>query len=217
MAGFDINTTTGESTSSDGDNTGRLRLGKLNELVVSALHGKYAESMARERVFWACMSAGVIFPAPGATAANPFSLYNPSGSGVRANLISLDQVMTVIPGTPLTGLYGLYANTNLVATPVTGTAIVPIPGLIGSSAVPKCKPFSTSTVPVAPTLIMPYGAKATGEVAAAGPITGVSSMHVEFDGKMGLKAGAAVTPQQTVADTANATVIVCVCWEEIPE
>src|SRR5258708_5710415 len=116
-----------------------LRQGRLNDLIVSELHGKYAEQVYRGNVFWACMTAGVIFPAPGATANNPFTLANPAGSGKNLNLIGFWMVFTTIPGTPLTGLYGLYANTNVVAAPVTGTAIVPLSALLGSNAQPVGK------------------------------------------------------------------------------
>lgn len=194
----------------------RLRMGKAAEQVVTELHGKYAEQTYRGNVFWACMSAGVIFPAPAATANNPITLANPAGSGKNCNLISFDMVVTVIPGTPLTGLYGLYVNTNVVAAAVTGTAITPLPGLLGSSSLPVAKPLSTSTVPVAPTLLLPFANKVTGEVVTASPSPALPAFHIEFDGKVSLAPGSAITPQQTVADTSNATVLCCFCWEEVP-
>lgn len=196
--------------------TAQVRQGKGAELVVVELRGKYAEQTYRGNVFWACMSAGVIFPAPAATANNPFTLANPAGSVKNLNLISFDMIMTVIPGTPLTGLYGLYVNTNVVAAAVTGTAIPPVPGMIGSNYQPVAKPFSTSTVPAAPTLLLPFANKITGEVATVVPVTGLPAFHIEFDGKISLAPGSAITPQQTVADTTNATVICAMCWEEVP-
>ena len=192
------------------------RLGKTGEQVAVELHGKYAEQTYRGNVFWACMTAGVIFPAPAATANNPMTLYNPAGSGKNLNLISFDMVQTTIAGTPLTGLYGLYVNSNPVAAAVTGTAIVPLPGLIGAGFAPVAKPLSTSTVPVAPTLLLPFGNKATGEVASVVPILGLPAYHIDFDGRVSLSPGTAITPQQTVADTSNATVLCCFSWEEVP-
>src|SRR5436309_3544891 len=126
---------------------GGLRFSRSGEQIVSELHGKYAEQSFRGNVFWAAMTAGVILPAPAATANNPMTLANPAGSGKNLFLISFDMVVTVIPGTPLTGLYGLYVNTNPVAAAVTGTAIAPIPALVGSNYQPVAKPLSTSTVP----------------------------------------------------------------------
>jgi len=212
---MNLTTQVGPTTNSDNTNP-QVRSGKAAEIIVSELHGKYAEQTYRGNVFWACMTAGVILPAPASTANNPFTLANPAGSGKNLNLISFDMIMTVIPGTPLTGLYGLYVNTNVIAAAVTGTAIVPLPGLIGSNFQPVAKPFSTSTLPAAPTLILPFANKITGEVATVVPIMGLPSFHIDFDGKMSIAPGSAITPQQTVADTTNATILCAMCWEELP-
>lgn len=193
-----------------------VRGGLTGEAIVGLLHGTYYEQSRLGTVFWATMSAGVILPAPGATAANPMTLANPAGSGVNASLISFDMIVTVIPGTPLTGLYGLYVNTNVVAAAVTGTDIVPQSALIGSNYKPAVKALSTSTVPVAPTLWLPFANKVTGEVVTANQSPAIPTFHIDFDGKGILIPGASVTPQQTIADTSNATVLCVFCWEEIP-
>lgn len=192
-----------------------VRSGRSGEVVVTEVHGKYYETNYRGGLYWATMTAGVIFPAPGATAANVMTLANPAGSGKNLVLVSFDMIFTVIPGTPLTGLYGLFVNNNPIAAAVTGTAIAPQSGIIGSALAPVAKPFSTSTLPVAPSLLIPFGAKATGEVATAVPITGVPSFHIDFDGRVILAPGTAITPQQTVADTTNGSVICAFCWEEV--
>lgn len=192
-----------------------VRLGKTGEQSVADAHGKYYEANYRAGLFHACMSAGVIFPAPAATAANVMTLANPAGSGRNLVLISFDMVMTIIPGTPLTGLYGLYVNNNPIAAAVTGTALTPINGFLGYGGAPVGKAFTTSTVPVAPTLLWPFGQKVTGEVAAVDPISGQFSFHIDFDGQVILGQGTAITPQQTVADTTNASVICRFAWEEV--
>lgn len=193
-----------------------LQQGRSAELVVTELHGKYYTANLYGHLFWATMTAGVIFPAPAATAANPITLYNPLGSGKNMNLVSFDMVMTVIPGTPLTGLYGLYINNAPQATAVTGTALAPQPGVIGAGSASVARPLTTSTVPAAPTLFLPFGQKVTGEVAAVVPIFGLPSYHIDFDGKVILAPGTAITPQQTVADTSNATVLCAFSWTEYP-
>lgn len=205
----------GPQTLSDGVVGGRVRQGRGAEQIVSELHGKYYESTYRGNLFWATMSAGVIFPAPAATANNPVTLYNPFGSGKNLVLVSFDMVLTVIPGTPLTGLYGLYINNVPQAAAVTGTALAAQTGLIGSAVSAVGKALTTSTVPVAPTLFLPFGGKVTGEVAAVVPITGLPAYHIDFDGKVILAPGTAITPQQTVADTTNATVLCAFSWEEV--
>jgi hypothetical protein len=191
----------------------RGRSGLDSELVVTELHGKYYEVCRLGNIFFACMTAGVILPAPAATAANPFTLANPAGSGKNVVPISFDLVFTIMPGTPVVGTYGLYVNTNVVAAAVTGTAIVPVPGFLGSNFQPVAKPFSTATVPAAPTFLMPFSTKLTG---AATTIPNLPSYHIDFDGRVILGPGSAITPQQTAADTTNATVICAMCWEEVP-
>lgn len=196
--------------------SGQMRSGRSFEGVVTELHGKYYETNYRGNLFWATMAAGVIFPAPGATASNPMTLPNPLGSGRNLALVDFWMVLTVIPGTPLTGLYGLYVNNQPQAAAVTGTAITPQSGLIGGTAASVAKPVSTSTVPAAPTLLIPFGNKITGEVATVVPDTGLAAYHLDFDGKVILAPGTAITPQQTVADTTNATVLCAFSWEEVP-
>lgn len=189
-----------------------LRLGQDSELVVTELHGKYYETCRLGNIFYACMTAGVIFPAPAATAANPMTLANPAGSGKIIIPISFDLVFTILPGTPLLGTYGLYVNSNIIASAVTGTAITPVSGLVGSNYRPVANAFSTSTVPAAPTFLMPFATKLTG---ASTTLPNIPSYHIDFDGRLILLPGTAITPQQTVADTSNATVIGMVCWEEV--
>lgn len=192
-----------------------IRQDRSGALVATELHGKYYETNFRGNLFWATMTAGVILPAPAATAANPFTLYNPLGSGKNLSLISFDMILTVIPGTPLTGLYGLYVNASPQAAAVTGTTLAPQSGVIGGTAAAVAKPLTTSTVPVAPTLLLPFGNKVTGEVAAVVPILGLPGYHIDIDGKIILAPGTSITPQQTVADTTNATVLCAISWEEV--
>lgn len=212
---IDIQGVVGPQIVADGSHS-MPRLGRAAEQVVTELHGKYYESNFRGGVFWATMAAGVIFPAPAATANNPITLYNPAGSNKNLALISFDMIMTVIPGTPLTGLYGLYVNSNPAAAACTGTALSVQAGVVGATAASVARPLTTSTVPAAPTLLLPFGNKVTGEVAAVVPILGLPAYHIDFDGRVILAPGTAITPQQTVADTTNATVLCAFCWEEIP-
>jgi hypothetical protein len=204
----------GPATLGDGS-VASPRMSKSGEAIVSELHGKYYEQAYRGNLFWATMTAGVILPAAGATAANVMTLANPAGSGKNLSLIGFDMVFTVINVTPATGLYGLYVNTNTVAAAVTGTAITPIPGLVGSNTLPVAKPFSTSTLPAAPTLLKPFGYKETGGLVTAVPITGLPSFHIDFDGTVLLTPGSAITPQLGTADATNASVVCSFVWEEV--
>lgn len=192
-----------------------IRLGRSGEQIVTEVHGKYYETAKRGNLFHATMTAGVILPAPGATAANPFTLYNPLGSGKDLVLVDFDMVVTVIPGTPVTGLYGLYVNSAPQAAAVTGTALAAQAAVIGGASAAVAKPLTTSTLPVAPTLLWPFANKVTGEVVTAVPNPGLPSLHVDLDGKVILAPGTAITVQQTAADTSNATVLCRMSWEEV--
>lgn len=210
-----IQGTVGPTLNSDGA-IQEIRLGRGGEVVMSELHGKYYLQAFRGNLFHATMSAGVIFPAPAATVANPMTLYNPVGSGRNLVLTSFDMVVTVIPGTPLTGLYGLYVNSNTGAAAVTGTALASQSAVIGSSAAAVARPLTTTTLPVAPTLLWPFAMKVTGEVVTANPSPALPSFHIDFDGQVILAPGTSITPQQTVADTTNATPLCRFGWIEVP-
>src|SRR5436190_13277278 len=114
--------TVGPQVLSDGA-VAPARQDRSGSLVIVDGHAKYYEANYRGNLFHACMTTGVIFPAPAATASNPFTLSNPVGSGKNLVLCSMDMIVTVIPGTPLTGLYGIYTNNNAVAAAPTGTAL----------------------------------------------------------------------------------------------
>lgn len=189
-----------------------IRLGQDSETVVMEIHGKYYEQTRLGNLFFACMTAGVIFPAPAATAANPITLANPAQSGKLVIPVSFDLVLTVLPGTPVVGTYGLFANINPIGAAVSGTALTPVCSRLGTNFRPVANVFTTSTVPAAPTYVMPFATKLTG---AATTIPNEASFHIDFDGRMALEPGAAITPQQTAADTSNATVIGMVCWYEV--
>jgi hypothetical protein len=209
-----IESQVGPELMSDGASTA-LRLGRTGEQIVTELHGRYYEQTVRGALYWATMTAGVIFPAPANLTNNPMTLANPAGSGRNVSLVAFDMVFTTINATAATGLYGLYVNSNVVAAAVSGTAIVPVCGVVGSNFQPVAKAFSTSTIPAAPTLMKPLAFKLVGGVASAVPITGLPSIHVDFDGTFILTPGTAVTPQIGTADTTNATVLCSFCWEEL--
>ncbi len=209
-----IESQVGPQTQSDGVHAS-LRLGRTGEQVVTELHGRYYEQGVRGLIYWATMTAGVILPAAANTTNNPMTLANPAGSGKNVSLVSFDMEFTTLNATVGSGAYGLYVNTNTIAAAVSGTAITPISGIVGSNYVPVAKAFSTSTIPAAPTLLKAFGFKLVGGVAAAVPISGNPSMHIDFDGTAILTPGTAITPQLSAADTTNATVLCSFCWEEV--
>src|SRR5437588_8650600 len=137
---------------SDGVDT-PLRLGRDSELIVTELHGKYYEQSLRGNLFHATIdTAGVALAVAGTTAG--IALANPAGSGKLLSLVRI--ALALISGTYVVGAIMHGVNSNPVAAPVTGTAITPIPGLIGSNFQPVGKPFKTATLPVAQTALRPF-------------------------------------------------------------
>jgi len=184
-------------------NIARLRQSKGGELIVSELHGKFFEQNYRGNLFHATVgTAGVALAVAGTTAG--IALANPAGSG---RLVSLVRVtFGLVSGTLVVGTIMHGVNTNLIAAPVTGTALVPIPGRIGSGFQPSAKAFVTATLPVAQTPLRPFANK------AATPPFGLYSEDV--DGQMILEQGATWSLFVVGADTTPLE-IVGVTWEEV--
>jgi hypothetical protein len=193
-----------------------LRQNRDGSLAVSEVFGKYYLTNYDGLLYTAQMATGVIYPAPASTASLPWSLYNPVTSTKNLVLVYLDFTITTISGTPLTGIYGLYVNTNPAAAATTGTAITTICNKIGNGANPVGQALSTSTVPAAPSLFRPIMQKITGEVATVFPNPGLATVHIEFDGTCIITPGTTISTEQTIADTTNATVTVVACWAELP-
>src|SRR6266566_7865569 len=79
-----------------------IRLGRLGELIVTELHGKYYEQAFRGNVF-ANAAASATFLAATGTAITPCSLFNPVGSGKNLVLIRTVLAITTLSGTQIAG------------------------------------------------------------------------------------------------------------------
>lgn len=191
--------------------TQAVQLGKNAEIVVTEYHGKYYTQSYRGRVFTATQAAAVIMlPTTGATAS--FCVANPAGSGVNLSLVRFEMIVTSPPGTPVVGGYMLNVTANTVAAAVTGTAIVPTPGLIGTNYQPAGKAFTTATMPATPTFFRTIASKLTG---AATTIPYLAAFAIDFDGTAILTPGSAIGLQQISADTTNASAVATMIWEEV--
>lgn len=101
-----IQTTTGALAPSADGATPNLRSGRLNDLIVSELHGKYYEQAARGNVYSAMLAATTGTVAAGninaaaAGASTQFAVWNPANSKVNLSLGKF--FMNVISGTPPT-------------------------------------------------------------------------------------------------------------------
>lgn len=129
---------------------GIARGGKEGAQIVHHLHGKYYEHASRGNVFCAStLAAGIVVPFIAATLASKFTLWNPSGSGVDAELIDINVLQ--VPGSALiTGLgwacQGPLAATGGVPTSLTATAGASGSLRVGSGIVPKCTLYTAATL-----------------------------------------------------------------------
>lgn len=200
----------GPSVLADGVNA-PARQGKGGELIVTELHGKYYEQSYRGNVFVATQTAGVILSTVAGTAAS-FSLYNPANSGKYLSLIRWDTVLTVAAGTPVIGAYMLAVNTNPIAAAVTGTAVVPTPGIVGGTANAVGRPLTSATLPANPTLYRAFVNHLTGAITT---LPNMPGFFLEFDGTCLIAPGCAISIGQLNVDTTNASALNSVIWEEV--
>ncbi len=176
--------------------------GKSAEQVVTELHGKWYTSAYRGRVFQTgVLIAGVTIPV-NTTTAPTFTLYNPLGSGVNLELISLDvgwpAAAASVVGT-LLGTTGVQAPSSVTAGNIYST-------LIGGGGVPQAKFYTAATI-VAITQHMPLITMST--------VTDtMNPAHVDFDGRIILAPGSLFTLTSTPVQTAVA--MPALSWAEFP-
>lgn len=185
--------------------------GRNAEVIVSELHGKFYTQAFQGNLFSAVQTAGVTVLTAGATTAS-FALANPLGSGKLLVPVRFEMVITVTPATPVLGAYALYVNVNPAAAVVTGTALVPIPAMVGTSTQPAGKPFTTATLPVAPTLWRLINTRYTGAVTT---IPNMPALAIDFDGTAILTPGSTLSLQQIAGDSTNASALCAIIWEEV--
>lgn len=188
-------------SNADGSNAPALQ-GKSGEMLDSNLHGKWYTSAYRGRVFQTgVLIAGVTIPV-NTTTAPTFTLYNPLGSGVNLELISLDVGFPAANASTVGTLLG----TTGVQTPTAVTAGNIYSTLIGAGAVPQAKFYTAATI-VAITQHMPLINFST--------VTGTGNpIHVDFDGRIILAPGSLFTLTSTPVQ--GAASLPALSWAEYP-
>lgn len=197
------------------DDTAGIRSVRGGGIAFSNLHGRYTEQSLRGNIFTVTQPSAVALTGSGVNGS--FGLWNPFLSNVLVFLIQADVVITVlgvgaIVAPPVLAL----AGTLLTATGVmTGTALTPIPGIVGSSYTSKAKAFSSCTFATSPNTLSPFGSLYAG---ASGTRPNLPSLSVEFNGRMAIAPGAAVglTMSGTTYATSQPSALCTFVWEEIP-
>lgn len=130
-----------------------LRLGQLNDLVVSELHGKYYEGAYRKNRYTAANQAGQVTTVGLATTYTGLCVYNPVGTSVNGILELAGFSSVVTPAASMAiGIMTGYAATGGVTT-VT-TAVTPSNNF-GGAAAGQLKAISSGviTTPVLQTIL----------------------------------------------------------------
>jgi len=209
----------GPSILPDGSEGVAFRQGRGAELVVSELHGKYYEQVARGNTYYgmSTTAAGIALIVAATGGGHP-TLFNPAGSGVNLSVTHL--YLTYTGGTTaLNGIVWAY-TLNAGSTQATGagiatmTRVAPVNALIGSQNVAKGQWSNTAnTFTAAPVVFAGIGVGLTAMTAAVtlNPFTIV----IPYDGFLVLSPGTAIS-LCTTTGTTTATFNVTVVWEEIP-
>jgi len=196
-----------------------LRSDKYGAMVVSELRGKYAEQALRGRSFTAStVIAGAVIPVAAATLNSKFTLWNPAGSGVVIEPISvgyaINSTITVVNG------HGFMIQRNLSSSsgvPTTVTALAALRmGIAGSSVVTVASQATLTNVAipgVSAATAVPIGFYPTF---SHGAVTSTSSEDLthNFDGKLLLEPDSLIAACTTVA--ASTATFIQICWIEHP-
>ena len=177
-------------------------------LAVFAAHADYYDSVRRGGVFVGGTAVTGVAPgtAIGTTAA--FSLYNPLGSGI--NLVVLRATMGYVSGTLGAGVITYLANNNPAAAATTGTAITAVNCLMGG-AVSAARPFTTATLPVAPTVMRPF---VSLQASLASTATAPWQVAEDVRGEFIVTPGCTISLHGTTAAGSSPLVVFGMTWEE---
>jgi hypothetical protein len=168
---MNINGQVGAPASSSAPNSQPIiRLGNLNDVIVSELHGPCYEGSYRKARFGGAMQAALAtatIAGLSTTVTGTSVLYNPIGSGVNVAIERLGVAFLVAPAAPLA--FGIATGWSPLALSGTLTSVAPKSKLIGSGAQPVAQLYSSASIilPVAPTVDTILGALDTGAVTVA--------------------------------------------------
>jgi hypothetical protein len=193
----------------DGSNAAAMQ-GKANELVFSELRGKYSVANYRNRLF-SSTAAAVTIPVVTTAVVSVFTLYNPPGSGVYAEMVetTIGQVLAAT----VVNTVGWYFNTAASTAAGTFTTKGTVQNNnVGGFAVGGVQFFSayTSQAAITPTLIDIVG--------TYGATTNTNALPVQklHDGKLNLLPGIAMHLLMSTAASTTAGVTVQATWAEFP-
>ena len=187
--------------------------GRSGELLTSGVHGKYYAAAYYGNVFTANRTA-VTIPVVASNLVSVFSLYNPSGSGVNAELIDLD--IANVLATTVVNAFGLYFQNSAAALggatyTTVGVANTNIfSGVMGATPGNSVLFYSALTHAGTPVRYRHVG----GNWAVTS--TDIGSIHYEFDGKVIVPPGTIVSLAASTAAGTTSGLDPQITWAEFP-
>lgn len=193
------------TSATDGSNQPLLQ-GKAGEAVVTELHGKWYTSAYRNRVFMSAgAAAGLSLVISSATAVNT-TLYNPLGSGVVAELITLNLGITNATSVVSPILIGMISGLTIAPTALTLGVVANANGFATTTS-NACQYYTAATLATAATKFFNVGSIS----AATGALP---NYNYTFDGHVILQPGSLLTVTATAAQTS--AVMQSIAWCEYP-
>jgi len=179
--------------------------GKAGEALVADLHGKWYTAAVRGKVFiGSALIAGVILPV-NTTTAPTFTLYNPIGSGVNLELISLDIGWPAAAASVIGTILGSLSTQTPSAVTAGGVTIA-VPVGVGAGGAAQAKLYTAATIVAITSHIPLLNVTSTADV--------MTASHYDFDGRVVLAPGGLITLTSTPAQTAVA--LPSLSWAEFP-
>lgn len=193
--------TTAPAGTSSNNTEQTIALGRSNEQLTAGLHGNYYTTTLAGKVFiLATVAAGTTIPVQATNLVGTFTLLNPISSGVNVELI--DYSLGIVAATTVVGDISLYYQTgvgNGNAALASTTALVGRSAFVGSGLSPVALGYSAATFTntVGTNMFRLYNLNTFGAVTStnAGPI------RTEFNGKIILAPGTAITVAASAAQT----------------
>jgi hypothetical protein len=187
-----------------------LLQGKAGELIVAELRGKYSVANYRNRLFSAT-AAAITIPVVTTATVSVFTLYNPPGSGVYAELV--ETTIAQVLAATVVNTVGWYFNTAASTAAGTFTTKGTVQNNnVASTTAGQIQFFSayTTQAAITPTLIDIVG--------TYGATTNTTTLPVQklHDGKLNLPPGIAMHLLMSTAATTTAGVTAEAIWAEFP-
>lgn len=190
------------TSAADGSNQPILQ-GKAGEFIDSALHGKYYTAAYRGRVFMATtLIAGITIPVNTATAAT-YTIFNPSGSGVNIEMISLDIGWPAAATTVVATILGTLLTVLPTATTAGQIYQMPFGGVTGGS---RANFFTAATVTASTIHTALLNITSTADA--------MTASHYDWDGRLVLQPGMGMMLTSTPVQTGVA--LPTTYWAEFP-